>query len=64
MGNLRAKMFNRRACGSKSKPDEIIEVLSLEKGQKVFDVGVGGGYFYSRSYFLYGFPEHYCYGRC
>ena len=45
MGNLRAKMFNRRACGSKSKPDEIIKVLSLEKGQKVFDIGVGGGYF-------------------
>ncbi|MEA2046038.1 MAG: methyltransferase domain-containing protein [Euryarchaeota archaeon] len=45
MYNLRAKMFNKRACGPKSKPDEIIKALSLEKGQKVSDVGVGGGYF-------------------
>lgn len=38
-------MFNRRACRPKSKPKEIIKVLSLEKGQNVCDIGVGGGYF-------------------
>jgi ubiquinone/menaquinone biosynthesis C-methylase UbiE len=45
MGNFRAAMFNRRAGSPKSKPDEIIKVLSPEKGQKVVDIGVGGGYF-------------------
>lgn len=29
----------------KSKPDETIKVLSLAKGQKVVDIGVGGGYY-------------------
>ena len=45
MGNLRAKMFNRRAASPKSKPDQILKVLGLEVGQKIADIGAGGGYF-------------------
>ena len=45
MGNLRAKMFNRRAASSKSKPDQVLKVLGLKIGQKIADIGAGGGYF-------------------
>jgi arsenite methyltransferase len=41
----KAKMFNRQAADPKSKPDEILKVLALQPGQKVADIGVGGGYF-------------------
>ena len=45
MYNLKAKMFNRKAAGPKSKPDKVIRSLSLKEGQHVADIGVGGGYF-------------------
>lgn len=38
-------MLNRRASHPKFKADEIIEVLSLQKGAVVADIGSGGGYF-------------------
>ena len=43
--NIRAKMYNRRAQGEKSKPNELIEGLDLKKGQSIADIGSGGGYF-------------------
>ena len=38
-------MFNRKASSSESRPDRIMETLALEPGQKVADIGSGGGYF-------------------
>ena len=43
--NPKAEMFNRKASDPKNKPDEILKVLGLQQGQKVADVGAGGGYF-------------------
>ena len=38
-------MFNRKASDPKNKPDEILKALALQQGQKVADIGAGGGYF-------------------
>lgn len=38
-------MFNRRASDPKSRPDRILDALSLRPGQNVADIGAGGGYF-------------------
>lgn len=38
-------MFNRRASDPRYQPDRILDVLALQKGQVVADVGSGGGYF-------------------
>jgi len=38
-------MFNRKASDPKNKPDKILEALALQQGQKVADIGAGGGYF-------------------
>jgi arsenite methyltransferase len=43
--NFRAKMFNRRASNPKSRPDEILETLALQRGHSIADIGAGGGYF-------------------
>ncbi len=45
MKKIQAKMFNRKASSSKSKPDKVIEKLKLRPGQKIADIGAGGGYF-------------------
>ncbi|MGM0771432.1 MAG: class I SAM-dependent methyltransferase [Halobacteriota archaeon] len=45
MYNLKAKMFNRKAAGPKSRSGQVIRSLSLKEGQQVADVGIGGGYF-------------------
>jgi arsenite methyltransferase len=45
MGNTKAEMFNKKAASSKSKPDEVVNALELQRGQKVADIGAGGGYF-------------------
>ena len=38
-------MFNRRASNKKFMPDKIIESLQIRPGDKVADIGSGGGYF-------------------
>lgn len=45
MGMSRAEMFNRRAASPEFKPDEILRVLGLKRGQTVADIGSGGGYY-------------------
>jgi ubiquinone/menaquinone biosynthesis C-methylase UbiE len=45
MDNLRARMFNRKASSSKSRPDEVLQALALKPGETVADIGSGGGYF-------------------
>jgi predicted methyltransferase len=42
---MKAKMFNRQASDPNSKPDDILKVLALQPGQKVAEIGAGGGYF-------------------
>lgn len=45
MKDFQAKMFNRKASNPKSKPDQIIESITLKSGQNIADIGSGGGYF-------------------
>lgn len=42
---FKARLFNKEAAKPASKPDEILEILNLEPGQSVADIGSGGGYF-------------------
>jgi arsenite methyltransferase len=42
---MKARMFNRQAADPESKPDDILKALALQNGQKVADIGAGGGYF-------------------
>ena len=41
----KAKMFNREAANPKNKPEEILKTLALQQGEKIADIGAGGGYF-------------------
>ena len=45
MRNVKAEMFNRKASDPENKPDKILEALVLQQGQKVADIGAGGGCF-------------------
>jgi arsenite methyltransferase len=45
MSQKKAKMFNKRAAKPKYKADQIIQTLSLKPGQKIADIGSGGGYY-------------------
>lgn len=38
-------MFNRRASNQKFMPKKVIESLQIHPGEKVADIGSGGGYF-------------------
>jgi ubiquinone/menaquinone biosynthesis C-methylase UbiE len=38
-------MYNRKAASPASKPEQILENLDLQPGQKVADIGSGGGYY-------------------
>jgi arsenite methyltransferase len=41
----KARMFNMEAANPKNKPEEILKTLALRQGQKIADIGAGGGYF-------------------
>jgi len=41
----KARMFNKKASDPKNKPDQILDALELKRGQKIADIGAGGGYF-------------------
>lgn len=43
--NQKAEMLNRKASDPKNKPEEVLTELGLRQGQKVADIGAGGGYF-------------------
>jgi arsenite methyltransferase len=43
--SFQAKMFNRKASDPGNKPDLILESIALQRGQKIADIGAGGGYF-------------------
>jgi ubiquinone/menaquinone biosynthesis C-methylase UbiE len=45
MGYWRGRMFNRKAASRRSMPDEVLKALPLKRGDKVADIGAGGGYF-------------------
>ncbi|MFH1234061.1 MAG: methyltransferase domain-containing protein [Candidatus Diapherotrites archaeon] len=45
MGNFKAEMFNKKAAGPKSKPGKVLTAIAIKKGQKIADIGTGGGYF-------------------
>lgn len=45
MERVQAWVFNRRASDPKNRPDRILDALKLRLGQKIADIGVGGGYF-------------------
>jgi arsenite methyltransferase len=38
-------MYNRKAASPAGKPEQILEILDLQPGQKVADIGSGGGYY-------------------
>ncbi|MEM3556029.1 MAG: methyltransferase domain-containing protein [Candidatus Micrarchaeia archaeon] len=41
----KARMFNKIASDPKNKAGEILDALGLKKGQRIADIGAGGGYF-------------------
>jgi len=41
----KAELFNKKASSPKSRPEEILQALSLKPGQSIADIGSGGGYF-------------------
>ena len=45
LSNLKAEMFNRKASNPKSKPFEVIDILSIKEGESILDIGSGGGFF-------------------
>jgi arsenite methyltransferase len=44
MERYQARMFNRKASDPKNRPDRVVEVLKLKLGQRIADIGAGGGY--------------------
>jgi arsenite methyltransferase len=42
---FQARIRNRKASDPKNRPDRILEVLKLQLGQRIADIGAGGGYF-------------------
>jgi precorrin-6B methylase 2 len=50
----KAIMFNREAANRENKPEEILKTLALRQGQKIADIGAGGGYFSLRFAYAVG----------
>ena len=40
-----AEMYNEKASDPKNKPDQVIKSLKIKPGEKIADIGAGGGYF-------------------
>jgi ubiquinone/menaquinone biosynthesis C-methylase UbiE len=45
LDGLRARMFNWSASRKGSQPDRIMSTLALKRGDRVAEIGSGGGYF-------------------
>jgi ubiquinone/menaquinone biosynthesis C-methylase UbiE len=45
MPHIFLKQLNRDARSGRSRPDEILKLLKVAKGESVADIGAGGGYF-------------------
>jgi len=45
MFSTKAEMMNRKAQNYDSQPDKVLDVLTINEGQTVMDLGAGGGYF-------------------
>jgi len=60
LDGLRARMFNWSASRKGSQPDRILSTLALKKGDRVAEIGSGGGYFALRFAAAVG-PEGYVY---
>jgi ubiquinone/menaquinone biosynthesis C-methylase UbiE len=45
MSNFLLKHLNRNARSRRGKPEEILKILNVAKGESVADIGAGGGYF-------------------
>jgi len=45
MSTRMAKRFNRRAASAESRSEQILESLPIRTGQRIADIGSGGGFF-------------------
>jgi ubiquinone/menaquinone biosynthesis C-methylase UbiE len=54
----KAKMFNKKASKKKSRSDIVIKKLQIKKGNKIADIGVGGGFFTIRFAKIVGDKGH------
>lgn len=41
----KARMFNRKASDPGNRPDDVLKALEIKPGQRIAEIGSGGGYF-------------------